>query len=138
MIFGHFNDDFISPPTKAMKFCSPGHVSIIRCDDINHPNECTVVLIKFGAIMPKKPNVALINAVLHDIAAHCSLFPSQGMDLLPANTKHCIQLHLLTTSSVLNAATAMIVSINANNMNDVTFGEGHFLGSGGHHGIKNT
>ena len=51
---------------------------------------------------------------IKNITAHCSLFSSHGADLLPANIKHNIQLHLLTTASVLNIAMAMIVSIDVN------------------------
>ena len=58
------------------------------------------------------------------------------MNLLPANMKHCIQLQLLPTASVLNAAMTAIISIDANNWNDVTWGVGQFSGSGGGHNIK--
>ena len=105
-----------------MKFCSPDSVSIIRCYDINHLNECTGVFIKFGANTPLKSKVVLINAIFHDVAAHHGLFPLRGMDMLPANMEHCIQLHLQTTASVLNEATATIVSLDANDWNDITWG----------------
>ena len=88
----------------------------LRCNDINHLNECTVIGIKFGAIMPHKSNMALIDAVFHETAHH-GLFPLHGVDLLSANTKQ----HLLTTASVLNAATATIVSIYVNIWNDITW-----------------
>ena len=78
-MFGHSNDGHISPPTTAIKACSPGCVSVISCDDINHLNEHTIIVIKFGAIMPKKSDVALIYAIFHNVAAHCSLFLLQGI-----------------------------------------------------------
>ena len=90
-----------------MKLCSSGGISIIRCNDINHLNEYTIVAIKFGTITPQKSNAALINAIFHDVAAHHDLSSSQCADLLHANMKHCIQLHLLTTACMLNAAIAM-------------------------------
>ena len=137
-MFGHSNDSCISPPMKVMKFYSPGGVRIIRCNDFNHLNECTIISIKFGAIMPQKSNAALIETVFHDVPAHCRLFPSLGADLLPANTKHHIQLHLLTRLSVLNAAMAMIISINANDGNIITWRLDQFSDSGDCHSRKNT
>ena len=137
-MFGHLDDSRINPPMKIMKFCSLGNVSIIRCNYTNHLNEHTIVGIKFGGIMPWKSNETLINAIFHNVAEHCSLFPLCGADLLPANMKHHIQLHLLTTASVLNAAMAMIISIDANDWDDITWGVGQFSGSGGHHYVKNT
>ena len=103
---GHTNSSCISPPANAMKLCPPGIICIIRCDDINHPNERIVVVTEFGVITSQKSNMALIDA----ITAHCSLFPIWGVDLLPANMKRHVQLHLLMTASVLNAAMAMIIS----------------------------
>ena len=116
-MFGHSNDGQIDPTMKSMKCCSLGSVGFIWCNDINQLNECNVVGIKFGTIMSQKSNVALINAMFHDVALHHSLFPSWDADLLPANTKYCIQLHLLTMASVLNATLAMIVNIHVKNWN---------------------
>ena len=76
---GCSDDGHISPPMKAIKFCSPCGVSVIRCDNINHLNECTVA---------SKIQYSTISAIFHDVAAHCSLFPLQGVDLLLANMKH--------------------------------------------------
>ena len=58
------------------------------------------------------------------------------MDLLSANTKHSIQLHLIPTASVLNAAISMIVSIYANDWNDIILGVGQFSCSGGRHNTE--
>ena len=101
-----------------------------------HLNEHTVVLITFGKTMPQKSNASLIDAVFNDVTAHRVQYPSQGMDLLLANMKHHAQLHLLITACVLNAAMAMIVSIDANDWNDSTWEVGQFSGSGSHHILK--
>ena len=135
------NDSLIGLPTKAIKFCSSGSINIMRWNNINHLNECIILGIKFGATTPQKSKVALIYAIINYVAAHCSLFPLQHVDLLPAKTRHCIQLHLLPTASVLNAATVTILSMHANNWNNIIWGMGQFLSSScGHskkmHGIK--
>ena len=63
-MLGHSNDGFIGLITKTVKFS--GSISAIRCVDINHLNEHTVVGIKFGTITSQKSNMGLINAIFHD------------------------------------------------------------------------
>ena len=71
-----------------------------------------------------------------DVAAHHSLFHLQCVNLLLANTKHCIQLHLLPIASVLNATMAMIVSMDTNDWNNISWGMGQFPSSGSGHSLK--
>ena len=93
---------------------------IIKCNYINHLNKHTIAGIKFGGIMPQNFKMALVNASSHDVAAHHGLFPLRCVYLLPANTKCCTQLHLLTTESVFDAALAEIFSIDAIDWNIIT------------------
>ena len=116
----------IGSPMKAMKFCSPDGIRIIGWNDINHLNEHTIILITFSETMPQKSNMAMTYAILNYVAAHHSLFSSWGVDLKPANMKHHIQLQLLLTASVLIAAMALIISIDANNWYDITWGVGQY------------
>ena len=120
-MFHHSIDSCISPTMKAIKFHSPAGISTIRWVNINHLNECTIVGIKFGSVMFQKFNVALF---------HHGLFSSRHLSLLAAITKH-IQLHLLTTALVPNAAMAIFVSTGANDWDDIIWGVGQFLCSGG-------
>ena len=99
---------------KVIKHHFTGGICIGH-DDINHLNESTNLSTKFVVTTPQKSNIALIDAIFNNITAHHGLFPMWGMDLLHGNMKNRIQLYMMTTASVLNAAMATNVSTDINN-----------------------